>query len=116
VHDVGLGHIVVSKALSMAKSVRETKTGKSRRVPIVLPLRSDLLQWRFAVGEGTGVKLVFPDYEGNTWTESDWRIWSARRLEPAVPAAGRRERAADSVVTPGSRGKRPRPAAALLRV
>jgi integrase len=50
--DVELGHIVVSKALSMPKSV-ETKTAKSRRVPVVLPLSSDLLQWRFAVGEAS---------------------------------------------------------------
>jgi integrase len=87
--DVGRDQITVSKALSLGE-VKGTKTGRSRRVPLVSALRSDLLQWRFASEHSGHGDLVFPNFTGENWREPDWRAWGGRRFKPALEAAGLR--------------------------
>lgn len=84
--DVETGHIVVEKALSMGE-IRSTKTGKSRRVPLIAPLASDLRSWRLASKHSGDDDPVFPNFQGGRWTESDWRMWGGRFFRPALASA-----------------------------
>jgi integrase len=85
--DVTRTHVSVSKALSLGE-VKTTKTGKSRRVPLIGPLSSDLIQWRFANRSHAAEDLVFQNFQGQHWTEHDWRAWGHMRFKPALRAAG----------------------------
>lgn len=85
--DIGTTYVSVSKALSLGE-IKTTKTGKSRRVPLIPALRSDLLQWRIASEHSAPGDPVFPNYAGSWWTEPDTRSWAGRRFKPALSAAG----------------------------
>jgi integrase len=85
--DITQTHIRVDKALSMGQ-LRGTKTGKERRVPLIAPLRSDLTQWRMRIGGAKDHELVFPNFAGEHWSESDRHSWSGRHLKPALKEAG----------------------------
>jgi integrase len=56
--------IVVRRAISLGKE-KETKTSRSRSVPLLPPLAADLKQWKLASGRPDDSALVFPTREGN---------------------------------------------------
>lgn len=85
--DVTATHILVSKAASLGE-VRTTKTGRSRSVRLLSPVRSDLVAWRLASqGSGEG-DPVFPGPGGRVMHEDDWRRWSRVTFRGAATAAG----------------------------
>ena len=71
-----------------ARICRPTKTGKERRVPLIAPFRGDLTQWRIRIGGAQDHELVFPNFAGEHWSESDRHSWSGRHLKPALKEAG----------------------------
>jgi hypothetical protein len=109
--DITHTHINVDKALSMGQ-VGQTKTGKERRVPLIAPVRSDLTQWRMRIGGTKDHELVFPNFAGEHWSESDRHSWSGRHLKPALKG-GTPERGEDVRPAPLLRlhahRKRPKP-------
>lgn len=63
------------------------KTGRPpRTVPLISPLRADLLAWRMARGNPDG--LIFPTKRGDPWREHDALNWNRRVWTPAVKAEG----------------------------
>jgi integrase len=85
--DIGRTHIEVTKALSLGQ-VNGTKTRRDRRVPVIGPLRRDLIGWGFRVGPHGVEDLVFPNSEGRHWSEAGYRQWAHRYFKPALVAAG----------------------------
>jgi integrase len=63
------------------------KTGRpARTTPLWAPLRDDLLAWQLRSGRRYG--LVFPNYKGEPWSETDWRNWTVRVWGPLREALG----------------------------
>jgi integrase len=57
------------------------KTGRPpRTTPLWVPLRADLAAWQLRSGRRRG--LVFPNYRGEPWSETDWGNWSVRVWRP----------------------------------
>ena len=53
------------------------KTGRPpRTTPLWAPLRDDLVAWQLRSGRRRG--LVFPNYKGEPWSETDWGNWTVR--------------------------------------
>lgn len=85
--DVGKQAIAVSKSISFG-DVKGTKTGGSRSVDLLAPLKKDLDEWRMAIGRPDDAALVFPRKDGKPWTDFDYRNWRKRTFKPAAAAAG----------------------------
>ncbi|HEY1357797.1 MAG TPA: site-specific integrase [Thermoleophilaceae bacterium] len=51
-----------------------------RTTPLWAPLRDDLIVWQLRCGSREG--LVFPNYKGEPWTETDWGNWAVRVWHP----------------------------------
>lgn len=85
--DIGATHIEVTKALSLGIAGR-TKTGRTRRVPMLPCLREDLVAWRLRSERSADTDLVFPNHEGLPWSEPTRRQWAGRSLRPALAKAG----------------------------
>jgi integrase len=63
------------------------KTGRpARTTPLWAPLRDDLLAWQLRSGRRYG--LVFPNYKGEPWSETDWGNWTVRVWGPLREALG----------------------------
>lgn len=59
------------------------KTARTARtVPLVAPLRADLVEWKLACGSPVG--LVFPTRKGMAWREHDYLNWCRRIWAPAT--------------------------------
>jgi hypothetical protein len=57
------------------------KTGRPpRTTPLWAPLRADVAAWQLRSGRRRG--LVFPNYRGEPWSETDWGNWSVRVWRP----------------------------------
>jgi integrase len=57
------------------------KTGRApRTTPLWAPLRADLAGWQLRSGRRRG--LVFPNYRGEPWSETDWGNWTVRVWGP----------------------------------
>lgn len=67
---------------------KDTKTGVVRAVRLLDPLRRDLAEWRMASGRPARDALVFPDADGNLWTEELWQNWRKRQFTKAARLAG----------------------------
>ena len=76
----------VNKALADG-TVKGTKTGQTRTVSLLEPLRDDLAAWRRACQSPNAEALVFPNRAGTTWRGSDWNNWRNRVFRPAVEGA-----------------------------
>ncbi len=55
--------------------VRPTKTGRSRTVRLLAPLRQDLGAFRLAQGRPGETGVIFPDRYGQPWTPGRWTGW-----------------------------------------
>ena len=85
--DVGKRTILVERSVALGE-VKETKTGKSRSVRLLTPLRSDLKKLRMRLGRPGDEELVFPRPDGEPWLDTDWRNWRERVFQPQAKAAG----------------------------
>lgn len=83
--DVGRS-LLVEKALSFGEE-KQTKTGKSRTVPVIPMLANDLDEWALLVAADAD-DLVFPTRDNRAWSDSDFRNWRRRRFAVAVASAG----------------------------
>lgn len=82
--DVG-AQISIARALSGKTIVEGTKTGRSRSVPVLRPLRADLLALRGHVGHSPGSDAhVFRTPSDRHWVETDWRNYRSRHFRPAL--------------------------------
>ena len=52
------------------------------------PLAQDLAEWRLASGRPPDTALLFPDRQGNAWSEHAYRNWRRRVYQPAAAALG----------------------------
>jgi integrase len=77
----------VSRALSFGEET-QTKTGRSRVVPMVPALRWDLAAWRLVSGRPAADTYVFPRPDGGAWDEGRDRRWRRFTFKPALTAAG----------------------------
>lgn len=68
--------------------VHASKTGRSREIDLLAPLRRDLAEWRLASGRPGSDELIVPRPTGGEWTREDWANWRRRVWRPAAQAAG----------------------------
>lgn len=78
--------ILVEQSVSFGE-MKETKTGKTRAVPICTQLAKDLQAWRLRCGEREG--LVFPAADGKPWSREAQKSWQRRTFKAAAKVAGR---------------------------
>lgn len=77
-----------------------TKTGRLRQVPMLAPLRDDLLEWIEEQELGDD-DLLLTDANGRPWTEASYKAWRRRVFRPAT------ERVAEILGIPDFAGERP---------
>jgi len=80
--DIGQRTLAVDKAVADGV-VGSTKTGQSRTVPLVEPLRQELEVWQALSGAASG-GLVFPGPDSGPWSRSQANNWRGRVWRPAV--------------------------------
>lgn len=85
-HDIQTKTLIVERSVALGTE-RSTKTGASRVVKLITPLREDLVRHRGVRRPFEG-ELVFPRPDGDPWHETDWRNWRRRVFAPAAEAAG----------------------------
>lgn len=85
--DIAAKSIRVTKASSNG-AIKETKTGRTRTVMLLAPLRADLDDWREHCGNTEPGALVFAKRMGTPWKDHDWKNWSTRHFDPAAKKAG----------------------------
>jgi integrase len=85
--DIGERTILVDRAVALGE-VKSTKTGKRRSVRLLIPLASDIAEWRHACGRPGEDGLVFPRRDGRVWTAEDWHNWRQRVFAPVATAVG----------------------------
>ncbi len=85
--DIGERTILIERAAALG-AVKATKTGQTRSVRLLDPLAHDLREWRLKCGRPGDEALVFPRFDGDVWSEEDWRNWRQRIFAPAASAAG----------------------------
>ena len=72
--DVRDATLLVQRSISLGE-VRTTKTGATRTVRLLSPLRRDLAEWRMACGRPPDTALVFPGRDGQPWTDEAYEYW-----------------------------------------
>jgi integrase len=87
---IGARSVLVEQCVSMGQ-LKSTKTGRTRTVRLLGPLRDDLDQHRTARRPSDEESLVFPHARGGLWSDGDWRNWRRRAFKNASQAAGRSE-------------------------
>ena len=75
--DIGERSITVWQAVS-GDELRPTKTGGSRSVTLLAPLRADLLEYRLLCGRPPDEAFVFPKADGSFLLLEDWKNWQVR--------------------------------------
>lgn len=84
---VGNNTLRVRAAADRNGDEKSTKTGKTRTVKLLEPLRHDLTEWRLASGRPSDDALVFPSIRGDRKTDTDRNNWRARTWRRAYLAA-----------------------------
>ncbi len=84
---------VSKRALSDGTIANGTKaprnaTPKHRTVPLLAPLKKDLMEFRILSGVPDSHALIFPKADGTAWSDSDWRNWKNRVFRKATVRAG----------------------------
>ncbi len=75
--DIGQSTIHVWKAIS-SDEVASTKTGATRSVMLLPPLRSDLRAMRMLRGRPDDSEYVFPGKAGDPMIDEEWKRWRSR--------------------------------------
>jgi integrase len=70
------------------EGVKETKTTKTRSVPLCATLKADLNAWKRQLGSPSPESFILPRADGEPWTDDDFKNWQKRRFKTAVKAAG----------------------------
>jgi integrase len=81
--DIGQRTLAIDKAVSLGEEA-PTKTRRSRSVPLVEQLASDLADLRAARGNPTDDQLVYPSQEGGHWSKSQYNNWRNRVWSPVM--------------------------------
>lgn len=85
--DIGQRTLAIDKAVADGV-VGSTKTGQSRTVPLVEPLRQELEVWQALSGAASN-GLVFPGPDGDPWSRSQANNWRTRVWKPALTGLAR---------------------------
>jgi len=85
--DVRQRTISVERSASMGV-IKDTKTRRSRTVPLLGPLAQDLAAWRLASGRPDDRKLLFIGKDGGPLTEGQWNRWQEGIFRQSARAAG----------------------------
>lgn len=80
--DVG-ERIAISRRLSGKEIVEGTKARRDRSVPVLPPLRTDLVRLRESGGDPPDA-WIFRTPSGGHWLETDWRNYRSRHFRPAL--------------------------------
>ena len=81
--DIGAQSINVDKALALGEE-KGTKTGATRVVRLVAPLRADLAAYRLRQGSPPAEALLFPMRDGKPWSKARYRNWRRRTFRRAA--------------------------------
>ena len=71
-----------------AGEIKTTKTGRTRSVLLLEPLRTDLDAYRATTVGALPETLLFADADLQPWSDDRWRNWRRRIFSPAATAAG----------------------------
>jgi integrase len=85
--DVRDNTLLIQRSASHGEA-KSTKTGATRSVRLLAPLRHDLASWRLASGCAGRDALVFPSDDGGIWSKAAYQSWRRRAFARAVRAAG----------------------------
>ena len=85
--DVRDNTLLIQRSASYGEA-KSTKTGATRSVRLLAPLRHDLAAWRLASGRPERGALVFPSDDGGIWSKAAYQSWRRRAFARAVTAAG----------------------------
>jgi len=85
--DIGDTTLLVQRSIALGEE-SPTKTGRTRSVRLLPPLRADLAVWRLASGRPPASALVFPAQAGGPWGETGYQAWRRRAFARAAAAAG----------------------------
>lgn len=84
---VGARRLLVESCVSLGE-VKETKTGRTRTVPLIGPLLEDLEARRAECTLDGEADLVFPCPAGKPWSEERWRNWRRRTFASSARELG----------------------------
>lgn len=79
--------ILVERAVACG-GIKCTKTRATRSVRMLRPLKLELAAFRMRTTERRDDQLVFPAYDGDPWSDDDWRNWRRRQFTTAAKHAG----------------------------
>ena len=85
--DIRENTLLVQRSASYGE-VKSTKTGATRAVRLLAPLRQDLAAWSLASGRPDAGALLFPADDGGIWSKAAYQSWRRRAFARAVGAAG----------------------------
>lgn len=85
--DVRERTLLVQRAIRPDGTAKRTKSRRARTVDLLAELRDDLHTWSLASPAGARGP-VFPNRNGNHWTEDQWEAWRRDTWRPACTAAG----------------------------
>jgi integrase len=85
--DVRDNTLLIQRSASYGEA-KSTKTGATRSVRLLAPLRQDLAAWRLASGRPERDALVFPSDSGGIWSKPAYQSWRRRAFARAVSSAG----------------------------
>lgn len=85
--DVRERTLLIEKAADGQGGVKPTKTGQARTVRLLVPLASDLAEWRRSLDQPDAA-LLFPNGSGGIWNDPAWQTWHRDAWVPACRAVG----------------------------
>ena len=80
--------LLVERAVSDGQLKVLKNRRQPRTVPLLVPLKDDLAEWRRASGSPAPGAPVFPSSSGGFWRATDWRNWRKRAYKPVAEAVG----------------------------
>jgi integrase len=86
-HDVGERTLLVERSVAFGQ-LKSTKTGRTRSVRLLRPLREDLTAWREHADRTAETDLIFPAPDGSPWSADRACNWRKRAFSDAAAQAG----------------------------
>lgn len=86
--DVRERTLLVERATDGRGSTKGTKTGATRAVRLLEPLRDDLRAWRLASSASRLADLIFPGRDGELVDGDTWKRWTSGRWRAACRSVG----------------------------